>query len=143
MTTSHNARNNGTNSRNESLSKVSIVMAAVVVVFGFGMTSATASIIANAPSKDNNGFVSLKLRPRHAELERRKRERERSLSVEEKVEEDSREQDWNEERYRRREEAVQVGALFEVGFICGWISFHFFRIGFLLDSIQFGFNWKS
>lgn len=67
------------------------------------------------------GFVSLKLNSRHTELERRRRER-RNLAETETVtdananldiDQSESELEYNEERYRRREEAVQVGALFE------------------------------
>ena len=67
------------------------------------------------------GFVSLKLNSRHGELERRRRERQRSLAEIDShidatadITAENNKLEYNEERYRRREEAVQVGALFEV-----------------------------
>lgn len=66
------------------------------------------------------GFVSLKLNSRHGELERRRRERQRSLAeIDSDIDADA-QLEYNEERYRRREEAVQVGALFEVR----WLTVH-------------------
>lgn len=61
----------------------------------------------NANANNDASFISLKLTPRHVELERRRRERKLRVS-----DTDS-EGDNGERQYRRREEAVQVGALFE------------------------------
>ena len=76
------------------------------------------------------GFVSLKLNSRHGELERRRRERQRSLAEIDShidatadITAENNKLEYNEERYRRREEAVQVGALFEVR----WLTIQFNR----------------
>ncbi|VEU36150.1 unnamed protein product [Pseudo-nitzschia multistriata] len=59
------------------------------------------------------GVVQLKLNPRHVELERR-RQRERNLHpVATAIEEEDEGQRHNEEQYRRRGKAQQVGALYE------------------------------
>eukprot|EP00536_Pseudo-nitzschia_multiseries_P017185 jgi/Psemu1/49730/gm1.49730_g len=63
-------------------------------------------------SGSGNGVISLKLTPRHTELDRRRRERERERNL--VVDSETEGSYDGEDRYRRREEAVQVGALFEV-----------------------------
>eukprot|EP00531_Pseudo-nitzschia_arenysensis_P009925 CAMPEP_0116147452 /NCGR_PEP_ID=MMETSP0329-20121206/17761_1 /TAXON_ID=697910 /ORGANISM="Pseudo-nitzschia arenysensis, Strain B593" /LENGTH=740 /DNA_ID=CAMNT_0003643379 /DNA_START=211 /DNA_END=2433 /DNA_ORIENTATION=+ len=82
----------------------------------------TASLNSSTTRSNDQGFVSLQLTNRHTELERRRRERKLSGvtvtldSLEQELELDNNNNDNdnnNEEQYRRREEAVQVGALFE------------------------------
>jgi hypothetical protein len=99
---------------------------ATVTVTANAKANLNAKENANAQNKDasvnTGGFISLKLTPRHVQLERRRRElqqdRERHLfefgvDIDIDIGVDS----TIEERYRRREEAVQVGALFEVSSI--------------------------
>mmetsp|Transcript_19649 Transcript_19649/g.45697 ORF Transcript_19649/g.45697 Transcript_19649/m.45697 type:complete len:1160 (-) Transcript_19649:503-3982(-) len=69
-------------------------------------------------STNDSGVINLKLNPRHVELERRRRER--KLSHRDNVydfdyndEEQPKGLYDNDDRYRRREEAMQIGALFE------------------------------
>jgi len=73
-------------------------------------------------STNDSGVINLKLNPRHVELERRRRER--KLSHRDNVYDYDHDHDYNDEeqpkglydndfRYRRREEAIQIGALFE------------------------------
>ena len=74
------------------------------------------SVVAATASSSGNGIegkegvVSLMLTPRHAELERRRR---RQLLNDDEL--SGKRQESVEEIPRRRDEAVQVGALFEVG----------------------------
>jgi hypothetical protein len=65
--------------------------------------------IHNISENKESRIVSIKLIPRHSELNRRRRER--TLLDVSRLE---KEEDKDKDEYRRRDEAVQVGALFEV-----------------------------
>ena len=100
--------------------------ALLVVLYGVSTSTAStnnASTSSNMNINQEKGFVSLKLNSRHGELERRRRERQRNLAeIDSHIDADA-QLEYNEERYRRREEAVQVGALFEVR----WLTIQFNR----------------
>jgi len=107
--TSHTTNNK---TRQLQLSRL-LQLPAAFLLLGHVFSTATASMNAD------QGFVSLKLNSRHAELDRRRRER-KLIAVandndngndngNDMVKEENKE----EYRLRRREEAVQVGALFE------------------------------
>lgn len=86
-------------------------IAAFLSCLQMGIIMATPSIdgipVGTRNENDGRGIVSLKLIPHHVELNRRQRER--NLLEDDDVEEES--------YGRRREEAAQVGALFEVSMI--------------------------
>ena len=87
----------------------------VALLFFCQVETITASADEAAPATNANvntnagGFVSLKLTPRHVQLERRRREL-HNVGVDVDADFDSA----IDEQNRRRGEAVQVGALFEV-----------------------------
>ena len=91
------------------MASFSYLSSIVLLLAIYGVTTSTASSNVN----HEKGIVSLKLNSRHTELERRRRER-RHLAENDSENEQL---EYNEEKYRRREDAVQVGALFEVS--CG------------------------
>ena len=110
-----------------SFSQLSSI-ALLIVLYGVSTSTAStsnASTSSNMNINHEKGFVSLKLNSRHGELERRRRERQRNLGeidadVDFDATAENNQLEYNEERYRRREEAVQVGALFEVR----WLTVH-------------------
>lgn len=110
---SHCYRSNNNNNKMSYLSMWSA--AAFLFCLQMGSIVATSNIdnmpISTTNENDGTGIVSLKLIPHHVELNRRQRER--NLLEDDHVEEES--------YSRRREEAVQVGALFEVSMICNRI----------------------
>ena len=85
--------------------------------------------IHNISENKESRIVSIKLIPRHSELNRRRRER--TLLDVSRLEKEE-DEDKDEDEYRRRDEAVQVGALFEVSKIRYEIVF----INFILMQIR-------
>ena len=105
-----------TNNKTRQLSRL---LPAAFLLLGHVFSNATASMNAD------QGFVSLKLNSRRAELDRRRRER-KLIAVANDNDNDNgngnandmvKEENEEEYRLRRREEAVQVGALFEVSLV--------------------------
>ena len=103
-----------TNNKTRQLSRL---LPAAFLLLGHVFSNATASMNAD------QGFVSLKLNSRRAELDRRRRERKLIAVANDNGNGNGNANDMvkeeNEEEYRlrRREEAVQVGALFEVSLV--------------------------
>ena len=95
-------------------------MAAALVGVGATVSATTTSTSTSTTTSTSNvtpeGFVSLKLTPHRVELDRRRRERRLGLAEQEAAGEELEVEVEGiyDEQSRRREDAVQIGALFEV-----------------------------